>query len=558
VRLTCAAHASRVVAAGLALIVAVALVIGLDPAPAVGLAAHRAAVGPRASASTRSSTHTSPAAAASALRAPTGPPLALSPTSGIATETDEAASAQSAGVGDPLVDNGLGSPTCREQTGRGGLSAQALRNCRSSGFAPAPAPTSNYAFDVHLAGGLFELDPMALFQDYLLAPAWMGLVWVVHALLAMIEWGYTIDLIDSSTAGGLGRGLRQTQAVFTQPWLVFALAVASALAAYHGLMRRRVAATVGEVLIMGAMMVGGLWVIADPTGTVGALGGWANQASLGALSALAQGTPNGGTRTLTDGMGTVFADGIEAPWCYLEFGDVQWCREPAQMDPRLRAAGLRLVASKQAQAQGHSAELLRAAHSNGELFLALPANGHLRNSTAESSGLLRVLCGAADIGNCKGPTAAQAEFRGSGGTEQRAAGLLLILVGASGMVLLLGFLALRLLAAALGSLFYLLLAPVAVLAPAFGDGGREAFRLWATHLTGAVVSKLFYSLFLGAVLAMVRILLNLQELGWWPQWLIVSAAWWVAFLHRHWALGVAEWRYRRLAKEWLLERRIRR
>ena len=110
------------------------------------------------------------------------------------------------------------------------------------------------------------------------------------------------------------------------------------------------------------------------------------------------------------------------------------------------------------------------------------------------------------------------------------------------MLLLLGFLALHLLAAALMSLFYLLLAPAAVLAPALGDGGRALFRSWATRLLGALVAKLVYSLVLGAMLAMERILLGLPGLGWWPQWLLVGTAWWGVFLHRHRALGLVEGR----------------
>jgi hypothetical protein len=480
--------------------------------------------------------------------------------------------AQQSVGGDPLVDNGLGSPACRAETTE--LSVQAQSNCRTSGFAPAPAPTPNYAFDIHFGdGGLLNvLEPQELLQQYLLAPVWMGLVWIVHALLAMIEWSYTIDLLPSSAANGLGRGLRATQAAFTQPWLAFALAVAAVLLAYHGLLRRRVA-TIGEVLVMAAMMIAGLWTIADPLGTVGALGAWTNQASLGALGALAQGSPADGTRTLSDGLGELFADGVQAPWCYLEFGAVAWCLQPAQLDPQLRAAGLRLAAQAQAaqskhggaraqsaQAQAetdmHSAELLRAAHNNGELFLALPANGPARNSV--KVGLLAVLCGGGEIGGCKGATAAQAEFRGSAATEPRGAGLLLIVVGASGMVLVLGLLALRLLGAALGSLLYLLLAPVAVLAPAFGDAGREAFRVWAMGLVGAVVAKLLYSILLGAALAMVHTLLDLPGIGWWPQWLLACATWWTIYRHRRQLLGGGlDARYRGLAREWLRERRLR-
>jgi hypothetical protein len=556
VRTADAMHIRRALAVGLglALILVSATPAAAKPRVAAGSAPAAAKPKPRASAS-------APAAVKPKPRAPSGPPLVSGSGSAGSAGAEEASLAQEP-VDDPLVANGLGSPLCHEQSGAGALGARALRNCRTSGFAAAAAPTSSYAFDINLSGGLLGLDPTSLFQKYMLAPVWMGLVWIVHALLAMIEWSYTIDLIDGPAASGLGRGLRETQAAFTQPWLVFALAVASMLVAYHGLLRRRVAATVGEVLVMAAMMAGGLWTIADPGGTVGALGAWVNQSSLGALSALAQGTPSGGAGALTDGTSELFAEGIQAPWCYLEFGNVRWCREPAQLDPRLHADGLRLAARKQpgsppGQEYGDSAELLREARSNGELFLAFPANGPLRNSTGKSEDLLSVLCGGADIGSCNGSTAGEAEFRSAGGTEPRAAGLLLILVGLGGMVLVLGFLALRLLAAALTSLFYLLLAPAAVLAPAFGDGGREAFRLWATHLTGAVLAKFVYSIFLGAALAMVRILLDLPGIGWWPQWLLVCAVWWGAFAHRRKVLGVFEWRYRELAREWLRERRLR-
>jgi len=503
-------------------------------------------------------------ASARAPRAPSGPPL----------NTESFDEEASPGAGDPLVDNGLGSPMCQASTAS--LSGQVLENCRTSGWVAAGAPTSNYAFDLHANGGPLGVDAQGLFQQYLLAPVWMGLVWIVHALLSMLEWSYTIDLLDGPApsgpnypAGGLGRGLRETQAVFTQPWLVLVLAVASVLAAYHGLVRRQVAQTVGQVLSMTMMMVGGLWVIANPIATVGALSSLTNQASLGALGAFAQGSPAAGARTLSDGMREVFASGIGDPWCYLEFGDVQWCRDPAQLDPRLRTAALRLAVgeqglvgcklnsglftscaapgSPQARDYQRSAELLRDARTNGELFLALPANGRARDSTASTSGLLSILCGDSEIGKCRGPTAPQAEFRGAGATNQRAAGLLLIVVGAAGMVALLGFLVLRLLAAALMSLFLLLLAPAAVLAPALGDGGRAAFRSWGMRLLGAVVAKLMYSLLLGAMLAMVQILSILKGVGWWPQWLLICATWWGGFHYRRHALGVFEGR--RLKRE---------
>ena len=488
---------------------------------------------------------------AGAKQAPGGP--ALGPGSGAVAGAGggevEGAGATVQGESDPLVGNGLGSPLCKGALG-GGLSAASRRDCETSGFVAAPAPTGDYGIDVHIDTGVIGFTTTSTVQDLFVTPLWTALVWAVHALVVMLEWCYTIDLLDSASPS-VGSGLRQMQSSLTGPWLATVLAVASVLAAYNGLVRRRVAETVGQALMTLAMMAGGMWVILDPTGTVGTLGGWANQASLGTLAVTARGTPAAAGQALADSMGSVFAATIEAPWCYLEFGDVGWCRNPARLDSRLRAAGLKIAAGEQLQASSssagvqaraleRSAEQLRDADSNAEVFLALPPNGPARNSINEQGSLLRTLCQSSDATACRGPTAAQAQFRTSGGTWARVAGLLLIVAGVLGMMLLLGFIALRLLGAALFSLLYLLLAPAAVLAPALGDSGRAVFRRWAARLLGAVVAKLMYSFLLGVVLAVVAILEDLGSLGWWTQWLLMSAFWWGAYAHRHQALGVTE------------------
>lgn len=464
----------------------------------------------------------------------------------------EGSDASVQGESDPLVGNGLGSPLCKGALG-GGLSAAGRRDCETSGFVAAPAATGDYGIDVHIdvgvLGGFSTGGMLSAVQDLFVTPLWMALVWAVHALMVMLEWCYTIDLLDSASAS-VGKGLRQMQSSLTGPWLVSVLAIASVLAAYNGLIRRRVAETLGNALMTLAMMAGGMWVILDPTGTVGALGGWANQASLGTLAVTARGTPVGAGRALADSMESVFAAAIEAPWCYLEFGNVGWCRDPARLDPRLRAAGLKLAAGEQVQAASsanahaleRSAEQLRDAHNNAEVFLALPPNGPARNSINKGGSLLQVLCQSSDATACRGPTAAQAQFRTGSGTWARVAGLLLIVAGVLGMLLLLGFIALRLLGAALFSLLYLLLAPVVVLAPALGESGRAAFRTWSTRLLGAVVAKLMYSFLLGVVLAVVAVLSNMGTLGWWTQWLLMSSFWWGAYTRRHQALGLAEGR----------------
>jgi hypothetical protein len=491
--------------------------------------------------------------------APSRPPLALP---GEASSGEQATAPSPQGELDPLVSNGLASPTCERA---GALAPVSRAHCETSGFIAAAAPTGDFGVDVHIDTGVLGLSDGGLLsavQDLFVTPVWMALVWAVHALVVMLEWCFTIDLLAGASAGGFGDGLRRMEGAVTGPWLPLALATASALALYHGLIRRRVAETAGQVALMAAMMVAGLWVIVDPVGTVGALGQWANQAAIGTLATAAQGSPARPERALDGSLEMVFAAAVEAPWCYLEFGDVEWCRRPSRLDPLLRRAGLQIAAQEQAligcrssasslspcadagspaaKALRRSAELLRSAQSNGAIFLALPANGPARNSINDEGSLLRAICQSSHATSCRGASAAQAEFRTNAGTWSRVGGLVLIAAGLLGMLLLLGFLALRLLAAAIFSLLYLLLAPMMVLAPAFGDGGRAIFRRWSAQLLGTVVSKLLFAFLLGVVLAVLALVSSLSAIGWWTQWLLMSALWWGAFARRHQAFGFGE------------------
>jgi hypothetical protein len=459
------------------------------------------------------------------------------------TPEEEASASASPSGGDPLVDNGLGSPMCGKEA-HAELSQAGESNCRSSNFEAARAPTGNYAFDVHINTGVEN------WGNYLSASVqdagqwgWMLLVAIVHGVIVMLEWCYTVDLLKSSAMQEVTKALRGTQAAFTRPWLVLALAVAAVLALYHGIVRRQVSEALGHVVLMGVMMLGGFWVIVNPLGTVGALGEWADEASLGTLGAVVAGTPATPDRTLAESMESIFSGTIGGPWCYMEFGNVRWCEESVKSTSPLEKAAHEIAAKDRAAIGNQSVELLRDAKTNADLFLAFPANGEQRNSINDSGSLLHVLCGGSKE-PCHGSTAGEAEFRTQHGTAARVIGLCLIWIGVLGMVLLLGYLALHLLGAAITSLFLLLLAPAAVIAPALGDGGRALFRRWGTWLLGAVCSKLIFSFLLGVVLLMQRSLMGLSMFGWWAQWLLVSTMWWGAFLKRHHVLGFVNGEHR--------------
>jgi hypothetical protein len=490
-------------------------------------------------------------------RSPSGPPLlgaqAVAP--GVTESEEPSASAPPSG-GDVLAQNGLSSPLCRTPFV---LPRTAASSCQTSGFVAAPQPTGNYAFDVNIDTGIghWSNDASATVQDFAQL-GWVALVAITHALVVMFEWSYSLNLLGGDAMGQATHALHRAGLTFTDPWMALALSIASALTAYHGLVRRRVAQSVGEALSGLAMIAAALWVIANPVGTIGALARLADEAAIGTLAATADGTGEPPQATLAVSTSGLFGAAVTAPWCYLEFGNVGWCENPQRLDPRLRQAALAIAARLRSscqsacvgrtESQALAARLLGEARTNGQLFLALPANELERNSTKARGTLLNVLCGGGEgADKCRGPTAEQAEFRSERGTDSRIMGLLTIWLGALGMLLLFGSLAVRLLVAGAAALLYLLLAPAVALAPALGESGRSVFSAWFARLLVACVSKLTYSLLLGVLLSVTHVLLGLTALGWWAQWCLVSAFWWTAFAKRRRALSLlggtnAPWR----------------
>ena len=194
---------------------------------------------------------------------------------------------------------------------------------------------------------------------------------------------------------------------------------------------------------MVAMMVGGLWVIVEPRrhGRGARSVGQRGRASARSAS-LAGGTPDASGRARS-------ADSMERRLqrrdrtrrgATMEFGNVGWCRDPARLDPRLRAAGLEIAAVERGQigcrAGAAIAGFLRAARQRAgacadrERAAAARSAARTARSVPRAAGqragaqldqrltarCCNVLCGGSEATNCRGPTAGEAEFRTGSGT----------------------------------------------------------------------------------------------------------------------------------------------
>ena len=348
-------------------------------------------------------------------------------------------------VEDPLTANGFASPSCTTAQLFTQLDPAARRDCNISGDAVAPVPLSNYGLDTHIASGLdasFDEDLDSIIQGLLVTPVWTALVWLVHVVIVALEWCYSIDLLAPAIMGAVASAVGGAERIFTEPWLGLVLTLAGVGFAWNGLVRRRVAETLGQAALMLAMMAVGLWVIADPSGTVGSLSRLADQAALGTVSATATGSAAQPAGSLDGALGNVLDSTITAPWCFLEFGDVNWCRDPSQLDPSLVATAAkdsRLYAvgttcgpsapglsqcvpsgSDQQRADASITLALSAARTNGALFLSLPAGGPSaqrlvkRNSVADA---LR------DVVRCQRPDRVYRRNSAAGGVSYRAGNL---------------------------------------------------------------------------------------------------------------------------------------
>ncbi len=486
--------------------------------------------------------------AAGARRSQQGAPREASPQAEAGgAEEEEGTAGQAAmiaaGEGDFLTENGLRSPFCARPAA---LSESARRNCAEAGFTGAQVPLSNYAFDVHInTGGLEFVNTFSAAIEDVAQWGWLALVALLRGLLVMMEWCYSTSLLSGALLARVAHTLAVARRTFTTPALAVVLAIAGALLAYHGLIRRRIAQSLGDAAAVLAQIALGLAMIAAPAATIGELSKLSDRAAIGTLGAFASGSPEHPVGTLAGAVETLFSAAIGSPWCYLEFGAVGWCESERALDGQLVAAAGRLARSARALAassyrSGPAHERLEAiaanlerAHSNGALFLALPANGPARNSINEAGSLLHVLCGGSfDATACRGPTAAQAQFRTQHTLPARLIGLALIWCGAAGMLALLGWIVLRLLTAAVLALIMTLALPAAVLAPALGASGRATFRSYMVRLLCTLLTKLLFSLLLGIVLLLYHVLYGLSALGFWAQWLLISAVWWVAFARR--------------------------
>jgi hypothetical protein len=453
-----------------------------------------------------------------------------------ATETSLAKELGSSGSIDPLSGLGIRNPVCDEPAQ---IQSRATRtSCEVTGTPETTYPTSDYGFDVFIPTGITH--PIGDFTAgfvTILNGIWLGLLFVLKLVLTLLGLAFGLNpFADSPTMARISAAVSQIYATVTEPWLSALVVCAGIALAWRGLISRDVAGSVAGTIAAVAMLVLGIWVVHAPRESVGRLASFSNQVALSVIAAPQSGSLGDPTGSYAEAMSHVWSRLVEVPFAGLDFSDVNWALGPPPEEAVKKAdeafcednGSLTLLAQLShlgiATAKDECAHFAEARYGKPRRVIDL----YLRSSPGSAA--RAALWNYFDNDDTYKPKVAA---QGGDGVITRLSMLALFAIGLLGALLLLAWLAIRLLTQAAIAFVLLLALPFALFFPLLGDWGRRAFRRFGLALIGAVLAKVIYAAFLSVVLLGIVVLGSVDGDGGSATGFLLSAAFsWAVFLKR--------------------------
>lgn len=469
---------------------------------------------------------------------------------------------------DPTTILDVTNPLCGA---RNQLSAQQRRNCRSSRSPEATYPLGNYGWDIHIEEGGFIsslLAPAVAFVLQIFSVVWLILLLGLKGCLIVLGFTFSLSpFTNNHMLRQIGIGLTNFYNGLTEPLLTALMVILGCWGLYNGMIRRRAGETVGGILAALVMMLGSMWMIHAPRETVGQVSEIVNETSLAAISAPTSGHLSAPVRSYNDAMGSVWNQMTEVPFCALDFSNVHWCLDAkpskeaieaakgglSQDEPFTQALLANLPEDEQAATRVLSRRmdaLFGGASTIRDLYLRFsPGSGprealwtYYNGKGDNHVGLPFHIGPQIDVGGGTTGTAPdKVSMQGRSGLLPRMVLVLVFFLGLLGGLLLLLWIAIKLVMAAASTFVLVLMAPLAMFFPAFGAAGRAAFVRWGTSLLGAMLAKLIFSALLGVVLLGSKVL-GAGIGGTSPTLGLIATMsfWWAVFLNREHYLALLQ------------------
>jgi hypothetical protein len=474
------------------------------------------------------------------------------------------------GDSDPTRALGTDSPTCGEKAALEGDTRQA---CELSGSIAHPYPVGHYGLDVQIGLSALHLwDTLMGVIQALGSMLWLFCVHVLNAMLVLLDWAFSLDLLSNNDVmSQLREGMATLhERVLGESWTLAAITAAGLWGLWWGLVRGKTIETITGLCASVGLMLVAFLIIYKPDVTVQPVSQMANIAAKQVFSGISQGTIDNPTQGLADAEKSIFDAVVLRPWCALQFADVHYCLGQRADNGLVRAVkpGELSIADVWLEHPPNSPErqaLYRItagkSRPDDEIVKPItqcppPGNSWSGAFDAVSDtpgdvlteeqidkvvewadrlgGRTTFLWGALDftddsyydqvcaylkanpqlLGNPGKGVAwfspGKTVLQESSGTFSRMALLVLIVVGLLGAIPLFAYLAIRLTLAAVFTLLLLLMAPVMLLVAALGHSGRQSFVAWFQRLISQVVAKFVYALFLAVVVLEANIVSSLS------------------------------------------------
>lgn len=472
-------------------------------------------------------------------------------------DRDDAGPGEGESAPDVFSSLGARSPMCNRPSQ---LDPGARQRCKSSGAIAHAYPLSHYGLDVHVAAGsdpAYELPVEKLIANGLASAIqhvaglwWMLMVFLIKGVLLLLEWSFEIPLIadcrDNATPGACESAMPQVAAgmrdlhenVLGRGWLMAAMAAAGIWGMWHGMVRRRTAETFSGLAATIALIIAGIVIVYNPSATIGQVARISNDAALGVLATSTAFDRDESAQGFAGAQETLFDTLVKRPWCALQFGDVDYCmRSPGDGKPSVadvwlsfdsggvdREALFKLTKGERVDnGWGAKAGDVLDAFLNdvtfgfGDSAEETPDPWGDRDRAAAVQERLKAVIGG-------GATPEKVHLQEAAGAPQRVLLLVLVAIAQLGAMLVLLWIALRLVGSSVMAVILLLLVPLVLLSASLGESGRKLCVAHGRRLLAATAARFLFAFVLMIVLFVSGVLASLS-IGWFAVWLLQIAFW---------------------------------
>lgn len=370
-----------------------------------------------------------------------------------------------------------------------------------------------YRLDYKVDTGLNTSGYVASMAQWVAALLWTFTTWALRLAMDVFAWSYSLDLLngDGGVFAPISSAVRSMQDTVFGQFTLAAVALFGLWMTWKTVAQRDYAAAAARVMLL--LVLGGVaWaIIYQPRDTVGWASQQVNAVSLSFLGGMNAGDAEQAKRDVGDSLFRAF---IYEPWKVLEFGGTH-CVSRTRIDDE----GFPVPVSPHAD----EPKICRDAEPYARAYLRAPGKKE------RDQVYFAIKNGEAPWDKADAPAV---DPQQEGGAFDRLGAAFFVFVGSLGVVILLLWLSFAVVLAQVLAMFWVCLAPAALLA-VWVPGGERLSRWWAGRLGTALLMKITLSLILSIVVTVgVALARASSSLGFMFSFGLACGFWWAVLLLR--------------------------